>query len=87
MLSKHQLLHLNAILKDCREALDGPTIQKELLAYNKKVIVEKVDDYFYQCIHDANDIIKSGVFPDFQRDCTIHDYIEKETKSNFKNVK
>lgn len=58
MLTKHQLLHLNQIIKDGKE--EGNI----------------------KAVNSANEIIKTGIFPDLKSDCEIHDFLEKDLEGN-----
>lgn len=84
VLTEHQLLHLTAIIKDTKEILKLDDTSRKELTSNKKIKSEKSTEYLLKIIDDVNNIINSGKFPNIEKDYMIHDYIEKETKGEFK---
>jgi len=76
-LTKHQILHLNAVILDCDEALaDTPDMRREL-AKNKDIAVGNEITYFNLVKSDANKILKNKKWPNLEEDWLIHDYLEK----------
>jgi len=83
MLTEHQLFHLNAVLSEAEEILNGDNKMMGKLAKVKKVKKGKEDKYYKKIIKDIEDIKKSKKFPDLKRSADIHDYLEKDTKVEF----
>lgn len=84
MLSEHEIFHLNAILNEVEETRNLTSDKKNKWMSNKGVRTEQKDNYLDAIVNDINKIIKNGVLPELKTTSSIHDYIEKETKGEFK---
>jgi len=84
-LSGHQLFHLNAILAEAQETRNLSSDKKEKWMNAKQIKLGEESKYLDAVIKDVNKIIKDDIFPDLEKPYKIHDYIEKETKGDFKN--
>ncbi len=82
-LTKHQLLHLNAIIVDTKLIKNKREEDRKIEMEAKNIKKGKEDKYLGAIIKDANDIIKNDEFPDLEEPWMIHDYIEKETKEEY----
>jgi hypothetical protein len=85
MLSSHQLFHLNAVLAEAQETRNLSTEKKSKWMDCKQVKDGEYDKYLDAVVKDVNEIIKSDIFPNLECASAIHDYLEKETKEEFKN--
>ena len=83
VLTKHQLFHLDAILKEADETRNLVSINKEKWMIAKKIKSGEYEKYLDQVIKDVAEIKKSEVFPDLESASSIHDHIEEETKGEF----
>ena len=83
-LTEHQLFHLNAILTEVEETKNLASISKEKFMVAKEIKDGEYDKYLDQIIKDVAEIKKSGIFPILKSDASIHNYIEKDTKEEFK---
>lgn len=86
VLVEHQLFHLNAILSEVEETKNLSSEKKSKWMDGKQVKVGEESKYLDAIIKDINGIIKDDVFPELECPSRIHDYIEKETKGEFKNI-
>ena len=84
MLSQHQLLHLNAIIAEANETRSLNPDKKSKWMKSKKVKEGKEEQYLDKIIKDVEKIISDEQFPDLESPSRIHDYIEKETKGEFR---
>lgn len=84
MLSEHELFHLDAILSEVEETRNLSSEKKDKWMKGKKIKEGKEDEYLDKIIKDVEKIMKDEKFPELECPSNIHDYIEKETKEEFK---
>ena len=86
-LTEHQLFHLDAILEEAEVTRKLSYINKEKLMICKHIKSGEENNYLDEIVKNVLDIKKSGIFPELDSTAVIHDYIEKETKDDFRIVK
>ena len=77
-LTKHQILHLDAIIAENTVNKTVSLTTQIKLAIAKKVDIEKYSDYSDKIVAMAEDIKKKGIFPKGLEPSDIHDYLEKD---------
>ena len=85
MISEHQLFHLNAILNEVNETRNLSSENKDKWMKGKKVKEGEEDKYLDEIEKDVDKIKDDETFPDLECSSAIHDYIEKETKGEFRD--
>ena len=83
-LTKHELFHLDAIFIEVEETTNLSIEDKTIWMDSKEIVKEKETDYLDEIIKDIEKIKADDKFPDLDSPSDIHDYIEKETKEDFK---
>lgn len=80
-LSKHQILHLNAVINDAVKHNDKYIDFGEIksLATAKGVVLESCTSYLNVVRAKASEILSTGIWPKgLENPSDIHDYLEKK---------
>jgi len=84
MLSEHELFHLDAMLSEVSEIKNLDSEQKNKWMRAKKIKEGQEEKYLDEIEKDIEKIKEDGIFPELECPSRIHNYIEKETKGEFK---
>ena len=84
VLTEHQEFHLYAVIEEVEQTRLLDAVKKNKWMKSKNIKEGKEDQYLEKIKSDVEKILEDKIFPNLSNPSDIHDYIEKETKGEFR---